>query len=147
MADPKKIDVCVKSGGRMCCRRTRPLEDRPGFLHHLAQRLPDPQTTVLVAGFQAIGTRGRTLIDGARFLRIHGRDIPVRAAIRRIDALSGHADRNEIGRWLGQMPAPRKTFLVHGEPPAAKGMADFLKESRGWAVHVPRLEETVDLMG
>lgn len=117
------------------------------ILHHLAQRLPDPQTTVLVAGFQAIGTRGRTLIDGARFLRIHGRDIPVRAAVRRIDALSGHADRTEIGRWLGPMPAPRRTFLVHGEPPAAKGMADFLKESRGWAVYVPRLEETVDLIG
>lgn len=117
------------------------------ILHHLAQRLPDPQTTVLVAGFQAIGTRGRTLIDGARFLRIHGRDIPVRAAIRRIDALSGHADRTEIGRWLRGMAAPRRTFLVHGEPPAAKGMADFLMETRGWAVHVPKFSETVDLIG
>jgi metallo-beta-lactamase family protein len=117
------------------------------ILHHLAQRLPDPQTTVLVAGFQALGTRGRTLIDGARFLRIHGRDIPVRATVRRIDALSGHADRTEIGRWLAAMPPPRLTFLVHGEPPAAKGMADFLEATRGWATHVPRLEETFNLLG
>ena len=117
------------------------------ILHHLAQRLPDPKTTVLVAGFQAVGTRGRTLIDGARELRIHGRDIPVRAAIRRIDALSGHADRAEIGRWLAPMPDPKRVFLVHGEPPAAKGMADFLQTTRGWNVHVPTIGETADLGG
>jgi metallo-beta-lactamase family protein len=115
------------------------------ILHHLVQRLPDPRTTVLVAGFQAVGTRGRALIDGARELRIHGRDIPVRAAVRRVDGLSGHADRNEIGRWLAGMPAPERTFLVHGEPRAATGMAEFLRETRGWTVHIPKLGETVDL--
>jgi metallo-beta-lactamase family protein len=117
------------------------------ILHHLAQRLPDPKTTVLVAGYQATGTRGRTLIDGARFLRIHGRDIPVRATIRRVDALSGHADRHELDRWLGTMPAPRRTFLVHGEPPAARGLQAFLRERRGWDVHVPGLGDTVELDG
>lgn len=115
------------------------------ILHHLVQRLPDPRTTVLVAGFQAVGTRGRALIDGARELRIHGRDIPVRAAVRRVDGLSGHADRNEIGRWLAAMPAPGRTFLVHGEPRAAAGMAEFLRETRGWTVQIPKLGETVDL--
>ena len=115
------------------------------ILHHLARRLPDPKTTVLVAGYQAAGTRGRTLVDGAKFLRIHGRDVPVKAAIRRVDALSGHADRHEIDRWLGTMPAPRKTFLVHGEPPAAEGMREFLASRRGWAGHVPALGETVTL--
>lgn len=109
------------------------------ILHHLAQRLPDPKTTVLVAGFQAIGTRGRSLIDGAKYLRIHGRDIPVKAAVRQVDALSGHADRHEIGRWLSGMPTPRKTFLVHGEPPAARGMAEFLRETRGWDVEIPAI--------
>ena len=109
------------------------------ILHHLVQRLPDSRTTVLVAGFQAIGTRGRSLIDGAKFLRIHGRDIPVKAAVRRIDALSGHADREEIGRWLAGMPAPKRTFLVHGEPPAARGMADFLRQTRGWDVEIPAI--------
>jgi metallo-beta-lactamase family protein len=115
--------------------------------HHLARRLPDPSTTVLVAGFQAKGTRGRTLIDGAEFLRIHGRDIPVRAVIRKVDALSGHADRHELDRWLGSMPAPKRTFLVHGEPAAARGMATFLESRRGWNVHVPALGESVELDG
>jgi metallo-beta-lactamase family protein len=115
------------------------------ILHHLARRLPDPRTTVLVAGFQAAGTRGRTLLDGARELRIHGRDIPVAAAIRRINALSGHADRNEIGRWLGDLPAPRRTFLVHGEPVAARGMAELLQNTRGWSTHVPALGDVVEL--
>ncbi len=117
------------------------------ILHHLVQRLPDSRTTVLVAGFQAIGTRGRSLIDGAKFLRIHGRDIPVKAAVRRIDALSGHADREEIGRWLAGMPAPRRTFLVHGEPPAARGMADFLRETRGWDVHCAAIGESFNIDG
>jgi metallo-beta-lactamase family protein len=115
------------------------------ILHHLARRLPDPRTTVLVAGFQAVGTRGRSLIDGARFLKIHGREIPVKAAVRRVDALSGHADRSEIDRWLAGMPAPRRTFLVHGEPPAARGMADFLRERRGWQVQVPAIGDTFEL--
>jgi metallo-beta-lactamase family protein len=115
------------------------------ILHHLARRLPDPRTTVLVAGFQAAGTRGRTLLDGAKELRIHGRDVPVAATVRRIDALSGHADRRELDRWLGALPAPRRTFLVHGEPAAARGMAEMLRASRGWTTHVPALGETVEL--
>jgi metallo-beta-lactamase family protein len=111
--------------------------DGPGIVIASSGMMNGGKTTVLVAGFQAIGTRGRSLIDGAKYLRIHGRDIPVKAAVRRVDALSGHADRHEIGRWLSGMPAPRKTFLVHGEPPAARGMADFLRESRGWDVEIP----------
>jgi metallo-beta-lactamase family protein len=117
------------------------------ILHHLSRRLPDPATTVLVAGFQAIGTRGRSLIDGAKFLRIHGRDVPVRAAVLRVDALSGHADRREIGRWLTGMPAPKRTCLVHGEPPAARGMAEYLKETRGWDVTIPAIGDTVEVDG
>lgn len=115
------------------------------ILHHLARRLPDPKTTVLVAGYQAKGTRGRSLIDGAEFLRIHGRDVPVRAVVRKVDALSGHADRSEIDRWLGSMAAPRRTFLVHGEPPAAEALAEFIRSRRGWNVHVPALGEHVEL--
>jgi len=115
------------------------------ILHHLAQRLPDPKTTVLVAGFQAAGTRGRSLIDGAQWLRIHGRDIPVRAAIRRVDALSGHADRREIGRWLAGLPAPKRTFLVHGELPAARGMAEFLHTTLGWETTIPAIGDRAEL--
>ena len=115
------------------------------ILHHLARRLPDPKTTVLVAGYQAKGTRGRSLIEGAEFLRIHGRDVPVRAVVRKVDALSGHADRHELDRWLGSMAAPRRTFLVHGEPPAAAALAEFIRSRRGWNVHVPALGEHAEL--
>jgi metallo-beta-lactamase family protein len=115
------------------------------ILHHLARRLPDPETTVLVAGFQAKGTRGRKLLDRAETLRIHGRDIPVRAAVRQIDVFSGHADRAELGRWLADMPAPRATFLVHGEPPAARGMAEFLRSTRGWACELPNIGDAYEL--
>ena len=115
------------------------------ILHHLARRLPDPKTTVLVAGYQAKGTRGRSLIEGAEFLRIHGRDVPVRAAVRKVDALSGHADRHEIDRWLGSMAAPQRTFLVHGEPPAAAALAEFIRSRRGWNVHIPKLGEHAEL--
>ncbi|MFM8733970.1 MAG: MBL fold metallo-hydrolase RNA specificity domain-containing protein [Pirellulales bacterium] len=117
------------------------------ILHHLSRRLPDPKTTVLVAGYQAKGTRGRALLDGADELRIHGRDVPVRAVVRKVDALSGHADRHELDRWLGGIPAPRRTFLVHGEPPAARGLAELLRTTRAWNVHVPTIGETVDLDG
>ena len=115
------------------------------ILHHLARRLPDPKTTVLVAGYQAKGTRGRSLIEGAEFLRIHGRDVPVRAVVRKVDALSGHADRHELDRWLGSMAAPRRTFLVHGEPPAAAALAEFIRSRRGWNVYVPALGEHAEL--
>jgi metallo-beta-lactamase family protein len=117
------------------------------ILHHLARRLPDPKTTVLVAGFQAKGTRGRTLLEGATTLRIHGRDIPVRATIRHVDAFSGHADRAEIGRWLAGMPAPKTTFIVHGEPPAARGMAEYLGTSRGWKTVIPTIGQSFELPG
>ncbi len=115
------------------------------ILHHLVRRLPDENTTVLVAGFQAKGTRGRTLLEGAQTLRIHGRDIPVRAAIRQVDAFSGHADRPELGRWLAGMPDPKTTFLVHGEPPAARGMAEFLQKSRGWKTVIPAIGQSFEL--
>ncbi len=117
------------------------------ILHHLANRLPDPQTTVLIAGFQAVGTRGRSLVDGAKMLRIHGRDIPVRAAVRRVEALSGHADRRELVRWLRGLPAPKQTFLVHGEPPAAKALAEHLGKTFGWEATVPTLGAIVELAG
>ena len=115
------------------------------ILHHLKRRLPLPETTVLLAGFQAKGTRGRNLQEGAEYLRIHGRDIPVAAAIRQIDAFSGHADRREIARWLAPMPPPKRTFLVHGEPAAARGMAERLTERFQWKTHCPAMGERVVL--
>ncbi|NBW85653.1 MAG: hypothetical protein EBR23_02180, partial [Planctomycetia bacterium] len=61
--------------------------------------------------------------------------------------LSGHADRHELGRWLADLPAPRRTFLVHGEPPAAEGLAEFLRTTRGWDVHLPAIGDTFEVDG
>lgn len=112
------------------------------ILHHLARRLPDPRTTVLLVGFQAEGTRGARLQRGEPFVKIHGEEVPVKARVASISGFSAHADEEEIVRWLGSFPGrPARTFLVHGEPSAlaaAKARMDRL----GWPAHVPQhLEE------
>ena len=107
------------------------------ILHHLAQRLPDPRATVLLVGFQAIGTRGRALEDGAREITIFGQQVPVRARVERIDALSAHADGDEIMRWLrGFERPPRVTYLVHGEPEGATALAAAIRERLKWNVEI-----------
>jgi metallo-beta-lactamase family protein len=106
-------------------------------LHHLKHRLPDPRTTVLLPGFQAAGTRGRALEDGARFVRIHGADVPVRARVEKLDGFSAHADRDEVLGWLSRFEvAPRQTYVVHGEPPAAEALAREIRARLGWQVTV-----------
>jgi metallo-beta-lactamase family protein len=116
------------------------------ILHHLKHRLPDPRTTVLLPGFQAAETRGRKLREGVRTLRMHGESIPVRAGIEALDGLSAHADREEILRWLGGfVRAPRVLYVVHGEPPAARALADLVRARLGWRVQVAEDRATVGL--
>jgi metallo-beta-lactamase family protein len=115
-------------------------------LHHLKLRLPDPKTTVLLPGFQSEGTRGRALEEGARSVRMHGEDIPVRAKIEKMDGLSAHADREELQRWFsGFTTPPKQTYIVHGEVDAAQSMADTLKSRFGWNAEVARDLEEVPL--
>ncbi len=117
------------------------------ILHHLAQRLPDSRTTVLLVGFQAAGTRGRALEAGARELKMFGQMVPVRAGVERIDALSAHADGAEILRWLGGFTrAPRTTYLVHGEPDGCTALADAIRARYGWRVEIAGDGETVSLV-
>lgn len=102
-------------------------------LHHLERLLPDPGTTVLLPGFQAAGTRGRSLQEGAREVRIHGRSIEVRAKVVVLDGLSAHADRGELLRWLGGFTRPPKqTFVVHGEPHSADQLAATIRQQLHW---------------
>jgi metallo-beta-lactamase family protein len=114
-------------------------------LHHLARRLPDPRTTVLLVGYQAAGTRGWSLLNGAATLRIHGEDVPVKARVTSLDGFSAHADEAELSRWLATFAAPpRRTYLVHGEGPAlAAALARM--ERLGWPASVPRHLEEVAL--
>jgi len=115
------------------------------ILHHLKRRLPDARNTVVLGGYQAPGTRGRSLQEGADFIRVHGRDVTVRANVVSASALSGHAGRSELLRWLSPLPAPRKTFITHGEKPSAESLAAELRVSRGWDVTIPRMGQGFDL--
>jgi metallo-beta-lactamase family protein len=115
-------------------------------LHHLATALPDPKTTVLFVGFQAAGTRGRTLLDGAKTVRIHGRDVPVAARIEQLDSMSAHADQGEILRWLsGFTEPPATTYLVHGEPTALEALRAKVAGDLRWTVHIAAHQERVQL--
>ena len=106
-------------------------------LHHLKQRLPDHRNTVLLTGFQAAGTRGRALQEGARTVRIHGEDVPVQARVETVDGLSAHADQRELRRWLGGFRRPpSRTYVVHGEAKAAATLADVIARELGWQVQV-----------
>ena len=116
------------------------------ILHHLKAALPNPRHTVLFVGYQAAGTRGRTLVEGADTVKIHGQSIAVAARIERIDSMSAHADAGEIMRWLrGFTRRPSMTYLVHGEPPAQDALRSRIEKDLGWALHVPDYLECVTL--
>jgi len=107
-------------------------------LHHLRRRLPDPRTTVLLTGFQAIGTRGWRLQEGEPTLRIFGEDVPVRARVESVQGLSAHADADGLMRWLGTAARPpRRVHVVHGEPGPAAALAGRIRAELGWDVTVP----------
>jgi metallo-beta-lactamase family protein len=116
-------------------------------LHHLKQRLPDPNTTVLFAGYQAEGTRGRLLQDGVREIKLLGEIVPVRARIEVVDGFSAHADQGEILRWLRTFNrAPLMTYIVHGEPPAANALAELIRERLKWKVELAKHQQVVPLV-
>jgi metallo-beta-lactamase family protein len=115
-------------------------------LHHLAHRLPDGRNAVILAGFQAQGTRGRALQEGAKTLRLFGQDVPVNAEIIQMSQLSAHAGRSELLRWMGGLPAPPKqTYLTHGEPVAAQSLQKAIVEKFSWRASVARYLDTVEL--
>lgn len=115
-------------------------------LHHLVGGLSDPRNTVLFVGFQAAGTRGRDLIEGAHRVKMYGQFIPVEARIDKLNAMSAHADADEAIRWLRTFPrAPGITYLVHGEPPAQEALKARIERELGWKVHIPAYRERVDV--
>lgn len=113
-------------------------------LHHLERCLPDRRCAVVLPGFQAEGTRGRLLAEGARNLKLLGHYVPVRAEVVVIDALSAHADANELVDWLRRAPAaPDTVYVVHGEPKAASALAELVERDLGWNVVIPAYGERV----
>ncbi len=115
-------------------------------LHHLVVALPDSKNTVLFVGYQAAGTRGRVLCDGAREVKMQGRMVSVAASIERLDSMSAHADAGEIMRWLsGFSQPPTMTYLVHGEPVALRALAAKIQAELHWPVHIAQHLERVEL--
>jgi metallo-beta-lactamase family protein len=124
--------TCIVMAGSGMCTGGR-------IKHHLRHNVGRAESTILFVGFQAPGTLGRTILDGAPDVRILGDVLPVRADVRQIAALSGHADRAQLLRWLGGFTSkPRRLFLTHGEESAALSLADHVRSALGWDVEVPR---------
>jgi len=114
--------------------------------HHLRNHLGHGNDTILFVGYQAQGTLGRIIVDGAKDVRIHGRTYRVRAKLARIEGFSAHADRDELLRWLSGMKAPpRRAFVVHGEPDSARHFAGLLHGQMKWKTSVPTYGEEATL--
>lgn len=115
-------------------------------LHHLKAFGPDPKSTILLAGYQAAGTRGEALERGAKEVKVHGEYVPIRAEIKVLDNVSAHADYQEIIEWLKLSKIhPRKVFITHGEASAADELRRRLGETFGWECYVPEYAEKVVL--
>jgi metallo-beta-lactamase family protein len=112
-------------------------------LHHLRRFLPDERSTVLFVGYQAPGTRGRALLDGADELKLHGQYVKVKARVVRVEGLSAHADYAELIDWLEPARlSPRRVFVTHGEPAAADAFRRRLRDTFGWDTVVPDDDST-----
>jgi len=114
-------------------------------LHHLAQRLGDARNAVILGGFQAEGTRGRALQDGAKTLNLFGQVVPVLAEIVMMGQFSAHAGKSELLRWLTALQVPPKqVYLTHGEPAAAQSLQQAITEKIRWKASVARYLDTVE---
>lgn len=106
--------------------------------HHLVTNISRRESTILFVGYQASGTLGRLIVDGAKRVRILGQYYPVRARIAQLQGFSAHADRNELLQWLSNLEsAPRRVFIVHGETEAVKQFGQFLRKNTGWEIAMP----------
>jgi metallo-beta-lactamase family protein len=133
-----KGTVIIMAGSGMCTGGR--------IKHHLVQNISRPESTILFVGYQAVGTLGRQIIDGAEEVRILGQKHPVKAKVVQINGFSAHADRSELFRWLsGLQRPPRHLFVTHGEPEAAQSFAGFLRDKLGWEISVPRYQDKVVL--
>lgn len=115
-------------------------------LHHLEAFAPERRNSILFAGYQAAGTRGAAMVAGATSVKIHGKQVPIRAEVATIGALSAHADRGELLAWIGKLPqAPRRVFVTHGEPVAADALRQAIDEQHRWPCSVPEYRDAIEL--
>ena len=110
------------------------------ILHYLKRNLHKEENTILICGYQAIGTRGRALQEGATEIKIHGKYYPVRAEIAEIGTMSSHADQNELVDWISQIKRkPTTLFINHGEPQSAQALRVKIQHDHHWDIAVPKL--------
>jgi metallo-beta-lactamase family protein len=115
-------------------------------VHHLKAFCGDPRNLILLAGFQAAGTRGGTLAAGGRTLRMHGQEFEVRAQVVQLSSTSAHADANELLKWMRQLPSPpRRVFITHGEPAASDALRQRIERELRWEVVVPEYRDAFKL--
>ncbi len=111
-------------------------------VHHLANMLPNPKNTVILVGYQAVGSRGRLLDEGATEIKIHGEVVPVHAHVTNVESFSVHADTDELIAWLKQAKKPKKAYVVHGEVEGQEHMQQRLTDELGWDVEIPKSNQT-----
>ncbi len=115
-------------------------------LHYLSRYLGDRNATILLAGFQSEGTRGRQLLDGAPSIKLQGKYYLVKAKIKQLDGLSAHADQNELINWMSSIEEkPEKIFIIHGEPGSSDALRVKIKDVYGWEGIIPQLHDIVEL--
>jgi metallo-beta-lactamase family protein len=114
--------------------------------HHLVNNISRKESTIMFVGFQAVGTLGRLIVDGAKEVRILGQKYEVKAKVVQIEGFSAHADKNELLAWLKKLKTPpKRVFVVHGEPESALAFGDFVRKKTGWEVTVPEYDQTINL--
>jgi metallo-beta-lactamase family protein len=114
--------------------------------HHLVNNISRPNNTIMFVGYQAIGTLGRSIVDGVKEVRILGEKRSVKAKIIRIHGFSAHADRNELLDWLRELEAPpRGVFVVHGETESARSFGNYARKQTGWQISVPDYQDQIVL--
>src|ERR1022692_3221458 len=116
------------------------------ILHHLKAFGAEHRNTLIITGYQAAGTRGYALLNGAKTLKIFGQEVAVGCAVEQMTELSAHADYNEIGQWLSNFDqAPEQVFITHGEPVAADSLRRFIEQRFSWHVVVPEMAQQFEL--
>ena len=115
-------------------------------VHHLANMLPEPKHTIVLVGYQAYGTRGRRLIEGEEFIKMHGKEVPVKAQIEQINSFSVHADASELIDWLKTCSEqPDQIFVVHGEPDSSQALDERIRQELNWKCAVPKENQVFNL--
>jgi len=145
VTDPRESDRVAREAHGALIISASGMCQNGRIVKHLESFLPRPSTHVVIVGYQAPGTTGRRLVDGARTVRLRGRDVPVNASVTTISGFSAHAGRHELLDWIAAGGKPKKAFLVHGEPDALESFGRAIHDELGIATQIPRRGDGVVL--